>query len=301
MILETLLQQISDKLDVIAERLQPRAAPACEYTLFAWLDEWFLTYRVPVLKDGGYDLKNNIRKHVKPNVENKPLNEYTAHDIVKALSVIPSERMRQICRQIYDQAFRAAVRAGYVERNPVDNVDPVKHTYNNGRALSLTEQAEFLQKTANDEYANLYRFYLLTGARPSEPLAVTWQDISVDTVHIPGTKTKQSDRVLPVSQELRELLDQISHSDDRLFPYTYQSVYKHFKEVIIPMLSFDMTIKDFRHTFATRCAESGVNMRTLQKWMGHSKIETTAQYYTHILTEFERSEIERLKVRKTVK
>ncbi len=281
---------------MIAERLQPQPT-SCTYKLFDWLDEWFVTYRAPVLKDGGYDLKNNIRKHIKPNIENKPLNEYTAHDIVKALCAIPSERMRQICRQIYDQAFREAVRAGYIERNPIDNVDPVKHTYVNGRALSLTEQAEFLSTTATDKYANLYRFYLLTGARPSEPLAVTWQDVSKDTVHIPGTKTKQSDRVLPMSQELCELLKQMPHIADRLFPYTYQTVYKHIKDAVFPKLSFEMTIKNLRHTFATRCAESGVNMRTLQKWMGHSKLETTAQYYTHILSEFERSEIERLKVR----
>lgn len=296
--IEKLLQQISDKLERLVDSVPQQTV--CRYKLYEWLDEWFLTYRAPVLKDGGYDLKNNIRKHVKPNIENKPLNEYTAHDIVKALSLIESDRMRQICRQIYDQSFREAVRAGYIERNPVDNVDPIKHEYDDGRALSLSEQAEFLQVIEHDRFTQLYRFYLLTGARPSEPLAVTWQDITADTVHIPGTKTKGSDRVLPMSQELRQLLGQIPGSDNRLFPYTYQIVYKHFKKYVLPKLSFEMTLKDFRHTFATRCAESGVNMRTLQKWMGHSKIETTARYYTHILSEFERSEIERLTtVRKT--
>lgn len=294
--LEKLLQQISDKLELLVDSVPQQTA--CKYKLHAWLDEWFLTYRAPVLKDGGYDLKNNIRKHIKPHIEDKPLNEYTAHDIVKALSLIKSERMRQICRQIYDQSFREAVRAGYIERNPVDNVDPVKHEYDDGRALSLSEQAELLRVTEHDRFTKLYRFYLLTGARPSEPLTVTWQHIVADTVHIPGTKTKGADRVIPMSQELRELIDQIPQSDSRLFPYTYQMVNLHFKKHALPKLSFEMTLKDFRHTFATRCAESGVNMRTLQKWMGHSKIETTARYYTHILTEFERSEIERLKVRK---
>lgn len=296
-VLDVLLS-ISDKLDKIAERLETAAPRDCRVLLFAWLDEWFAVYRAPVLKDGGYDLKNTICKHVKPNIENKSLSEYSAYDIVKALSLVKSERMRQICRQIYKQSFREAVRSGYIESNPLDNVDPIKHEYNDGRALSLSEQAEFLQITEHDRFAELYRFYLLTGTRPSEPLTVTWQNVTADTVHIHGTKTKQSDRIIPLSQELKELLSRIPSSNNRLFPYTYQIVYRHFDKFVIPKLSFEMTLKDFRHTFATRCAESGVNMRTLQKWMGHSKIETTARYYTHILSEFERSEIERLKVRK---
>lgn len=272
--------------------------PECSYRLFDWLDEWFATYRAPVLKDHGYDLRNNINKHVKLNIENKPLDAYTAHDIVKALGLVKSNRMRQITRQIYDQSFREAVRAGYIDRNPVDNVDNVKHTYINGHAMTVDEQTEFMQVIANDDYNALFRFYLLTGARPSEPLGVMWQDIGVDTIRIPGTKTKLSDRVLPLSQELRALLDTMPHNGERLFPYSYQMVLKHFKSSVLPKLAFKITLKDLRHTFATRCAESGVNMRTLQKWMGHSKLETTSTYYTHILSEFERSEMERLNVRK---
>lgn len=300
MALDDVLSRIADSLEKIAERMGSPAVPQeCRYTLFAWIDEWFETYRVPILKDHGYDLRNNINKHVKPNIENKLLNAYTAHDIVKALGLVKSERMRQITRQIYNQAFREAVRAGYIERNPVDNVDNVKHTYINGHAMTVDEQTEFLRTVADDDYNALYCFYLLTGARPSEPLAVTWQDVGADTIRIAGTKTKLSDRFLPLSRELRVLLDTMSHDGERLFPYSYQTINKHFKSIVLSKLTFKITLKDLRHTFATRCAESGVHMRTLQKWMGHSKLETTATYYTHILSEFERSEIERLDVRKS--
>lgn len=293
MILENLLQQISDKLDVIAERLQPKAQPECAYTLFDWLDEWFKTYRAPKLRDGGYDLSNNIRKHIKPNIENKPLNEYTAHDISKALGNITSTRMRQICRQIYDQAFRAAVRADYIERNPVDNVDGVKHVYSNGRTLELNEEAEFLQVAANNKLAHLFRFYLLTGARPSEPFTITWHDVTDTIIHINGTKTEGSDRTLPISDELRKLLSELPRTGDRLFPYKYSYVRFYF-EKLRRQLSFDMTLKDLRHTFGTRCLEAGVSMKTVQKWLGHSNYETTANIYSHITTKFERQEVEKL-------
>lgn len=291
--IENLLLQISDKLDVIAERLQPQALPTCGYKLYAWLDEWFKTYRAPKLRDGGYDLRHNIEKHVKPHIEDKPLDEYTAHDIAKALGAVASDRMRQICRQIYNQCFREAARAGYIDRNPVDNVDGVKHVYNNGRSLTQAEESELLSVSAGNSFYPLIRFYLLTGARPSEPLSVTWQDIGDDTIRIRGTKTVLSDRLLPISAELRKLLNSLPHNGERLFPFTYQAVTKRLA-AIRQKLSFEFTLKDLRHTFGTRCIEAGVSMKTVQKWLGHSNYGTTANIYSHITTEFERQEVEKL-------
>lgn len=291
--IENLLQQISEKLDVIVDCLRERQQPTCAYKLHEWLEEWFVAYRVPKLKDYGYDLRHNIDKHVKPHIDNKPLNEYTAHDIAKALSMVESERMRQIVRQIYDQSFREAVRAGYIDHNPVDNVDGVSHVYNHGRTLELEEEAEFLRVAASNKLFPLFRFYLLTGARPSEPMRVTWRDVTGTTLHIAGTKTTGSDRTIPMSDKLRQLLDELPRTGERLFPYTYVNVRRYF-EKLRQQLSFNMTIKDLRHTFGTRCLEAGISMKTVQKWMGHSKYETTANIYSHITTNFEHIEVKKL-------
>ncbi len=37
-------------------------------------------------------------------------------------------------------------------------------------------------------------------------------------------------------------------------------------------------VYDLRHTYATNCLLSGVNLLTLQKWMGHASISTTEKY-----------------------
>jgi len=34
----------------------------------------------------------------------------------------------------------------------------------------------------------------------------------------------------------------------------------------------------FRSTFATRCLGAGVNIRTVQQWLGHSDMESTMRY-----------------------
>ncbi len=37
-------------------------------------------------------------------------------------------------------------------------------------------------------------------------------------------------------------------------------------------------VYDLRHTYATACLLDGVNLLTLQKWMGHASISTTEKY-----------------------
>jgi site-specific recombinase XerD len=37
----------------------------------------------------------------------------------------------------------------------------------------------------------------------------------------------------------------------------------------------DFWLHEFRSTFATRCVWAGVDLRTVQQWLGHSDIEST--------------------------
>ncbi len=46
-----------------------------------------------------------------------------------------------------------------------------------------------------------------------------------------------------------------------------------------------------RHTFATRCVESGMNFKTLQTILGHSKISMTMDRYAHVTADTLKLEI----------
>lgn len=54
-----------------------------------------------------------------------------------------------------------------------------------------------------------------------------------------------------------------------------------------------VTVHELRHTFATRCLESGIDMKTLQMLLGHADYSTTANIYAHVLAD--RKNIELLK------
>ncbi len=199
------IKDLSQKVDLLIALVvkggQGALAPcasSCVYTLFSWIDEWFVLYKASTLSDKGYKMGLSIEKHIKRNFEDKPLQAVTSDDITCALNAVKSERMRQIVWSIYNQSFAKAVKLGYIAENPMSNVDTVKHQYQNGRALTNSEQSLFLSVIVGNELESLYRFYLLTGCRRAEALTVKWSDIQDGYLHIRGTKTKKRRSDFPV-------------------------------------------------------------------------------------------------------
>jgi integrase len=123
---------------------------------------------------------------------------------------------------------------------------------------------------------------------------MTWDDCyREDSFRINGTKTETSDRWLPMFPEIKKLFDSIPRKGKFMFPFQYAIFRKHFNAIRERLIIKNITLKDLRHTFGTRCLESGVNIKTVSKWLGHSNIQTTERIYLHITQAFEREEIAR--------
>lgn len=50
----------------------------------------------------------------------------------------------------------------------------------------------------------------------------------------------------------------------------------------------------FRHTFATRCFEAGIQPKTVQNYLGHATLQMTMDLYTHLLDEMKHDEMSKL-------
>lgn len=266
-------------------------------TLGEWLSEWFETFKKPYLaKNSLRNIESTIRLHIPETLKCIPLRKVKAYDVEKALSSLGNTRTHVYARQILYSAFDKAYKLDLVVRNIMLAVDSVRYRKKKSSALTLQEQSLFIQKIKGSKYECLYLFYLYTGCRCSEALALRWSDIDFNsrTVLIHGTKTESSFRKIPLTDKLEEILQkqkntlQNSSHDFRLFEYSREIVSRTFKK-----LCPGHHLHDLRHTFITRCAENGINVSVCQQIVGHSTADMTLNVYTHVLDNFKRREIEK--------
>jgi integrase len=179
------------------------------------------------------------------------------------------------------------------------------------RAYSDQEvQKLFAECTAEEKL--LYQTFLFTGCREQEIQYLTYPDIdpSARTIAVRakenlGFRIKdREERLIPVPQALVDALEsrkQANPGNRFVFPGINGQPNGHMlrllKKVALraglncghcenksgescstrPVCS-KVTLHSFRRTFATMHFEAGVRAHTLQRWLGHSDLETTLRY-----------------------
>lgn len=147
-------------------------------------------------------------------------------------------------------------------------------------------------------YAPLIEFLALTGCRPSEAHALTWDDIKqsngktfirinkvwTSKILLPHTKTHEI-RLFPVNKQLKELVDRIpkrKNKNNLIFPsvkggYIIQSNFrKRYWKPVVEGLVKEGEVKKYlkpyclRHSFITRLIREGVDVATVASLVGNS-------------------------------
>lgn len=126
----------------------------------------------------------------------------------------------------------------------------------------------------NRDAADWVEFATFTGMRPAEANAVKWSDIdrAGGVVHVhggtEGTKNRKS-RTVPIVPRLAELL---SVMEPRRRSGYVLSVKSPRGALLSSCDRLGLAVPrryDFRHMFATRCNESGVDIPSISRWLGH--------------------------------
>jgi integrase len=124
--------------------------------------------------------------------------------------------------------------------------------------------------------ADMVRFLTYSGARLREATALRWSHVNTakNEMTIPGTKSGSSYRIVPLFPALAALLAEIKsrrepEADDAPILRVGGSLgalESACKAVGLKPINHH----DLRHLFATRCIESGVDIPTVSRWLGHS-------------------------------
>ena len=166
---------------------------------------------------------------------------------------------------------------------------------------------------------------LCCGLRIGEICALKWSDIDIEngTLYINKTvqrlkkekadqkktelvisspKSISSIRIIPLPMFLIEYLSEfkknnvnesyvISGSINIFEPRSYQYYFKAFlQRENIRIFNYHI----LRHTFATRCIEKGVDIKSLSELLGHSNVNITLDKYVHPSLEQKRFQLEKL-------
>lgn len=184
-------------------------------------------------------------------------------------------------RAVFDEAIGTGARFN----NPAAGLSRVKVRQ---KRLELPSREEFLRfveeirsagARQSKDCANLVRFLAYSGLRIGEAKCVTWADANFTRreLHVrgdPETATKNGEtRYVPMIPELEQMLTELRSERTNDPPTaTVMRVFECQNSMTHAAKKIGMkriTHHDLRHLFATICIESGVDIPTVSRWLGH--------------------------------
>ena len=248
-----------------------------------------------------------------PSIENKDVRKLTKQDCLLwatgyQTSAINFNKTVQTLRSI----FEIPVEAGLRYDNPSRFIKTMKVR---PKALQLPTRAQFHQlvesvrainKRFSHDAANLIEFLAYSGFRKSEAKMIRWADCDFERSEItvrgdPKTGTKNwTIRTVPLIPEMRRLLNQLRADETDYSPAKAVmrvsecngSLKNACKRLGVPVI----THHDLRHLFATTCIESGVDIPTVARWLGHKDGGALAmKVYGHLRNEHSQEMAQRVR------
>lgn len=219
--------------------------------------------------------------------------------------------------------FKQAYKNELIQKNPFLLVTRPKGKEKKERVVFTKEQQALYMQYAEQSYlCNLFKLAIYTGMRNGELSGLLWQDVDFKNkiIHIRHTlipcegggwrndtpKTKTSLRDIPMigkaydilkrqQKEYRAMMGNTTKigNDDFVFsvagePISRKRITFEINKMLENMAADGVTFPYFtlhtlRHTYATRCLESGMDPQVLKSILGHGTLAMTTDLYSHVL------------------
>jgi integrase len=178
--------------------------------------------------------------------------------------------------------------------NPCSRVPREKNDAYVTRWLTVEEEQRLMvaaQGYLNGQMPEIITVALHTGMRLGEILNLKWKDIDLFRKTITVLKTKNKDpKTIPMTDTVFALLQakaKVISMSGYLFTtqngtkIRARNLQREWYKVMARAKIENFRFHDLRHTFATRLVQSGVDLYTVAKLLGHRDISTTQRYAHH--------------------
>lgn len=275
--------------------------------------------------------KETIKAMEKCDLLKKNIDEVSTDELQMYLNSLRHYSQNTIKKYIdqLNQAFKYAQNKGYIIQNPMfDIIRPKSNKKKKEiRALEIEEQQMLTDYLLNipiqdEPNKNAFLLQMYMGLRIGEALALRTSDIDLhkNVINISKTLTTDRDRKIIMGDTTKtyagqrqipipeSLLDTVksqmilaeNHKDKLLFVdknnyYLAPRNANTLLQKITKKLGIEnISSHSLRHTYGTRCIESGMRAVTVQRLMGHTDISITLNTYTSILNKFKEQELEKV-------
>jgi integrase/recombinase XerD len=223
------------------------------------------------------------------------LHEIERHDLLKFSGFLRDQK-KQSPRSVYNkfETVMTFLKANGI-RGLVGKNDRPRYTEEEPEIYEQ-EELDKLFKACNEEERLWFEFFMMTGMREQEVMHTYWSDVNftastVRVSHKPDrgwTPKAYKEREIPIPAKLVKKLKARKAKADKACGLVFPTAGCNPKLDFLDGLKAcaerakldkgDFWLHKFRSTFATRCLWAGVDLRTVQQWLGHSDMESTMRY-----------------------
>lgn len=164
--------------------------------------------------------------------------------------------------------------------------DPIPETT---KEIFTDEEVSRLWENQNLEWVDSILFFLYTGFRISEMIALKTSNVDLKELTMTGgTKTAAGkNRIVPIHSKIQSIVQKRFEQSKSGYLFEYngkklnQSQYRKFWADIMDKLQMEYTPHECRHTFRSRLDSAGANKVCIDRLMGHKSKGTGERVYTH--------------------
>lgn len=171
---------------------------------------------------------------------------------------------------------------------------------------SLQEFNKFIRCVDNNIYKQFFNLMFFTGTRPSEAMALKFSDLQGDYISITKSIQRKGNREIDTPKNMSSVrrikIDKVLKNDlidlknyycglygftedyfifGGLKPLSPTSIDRYKKKACERANLRVITQHQFRHSHATLLLQSGIMINEVSKRLGHSRVSTTLDIYTH--------------------
>lgn len=307
---------------VLRDRDLGRHVDGADISLNEYLDQWLEISAKPRLREKSYrSYESLLRRYVRPSLGARNLAAICPLDIQAAYQQLNehglSARTVRYTHSVLRSAMRQAIRWRLLAEDPTNGAQLPRLRRREVQALSAEQSRLFLEAALGTPYGPVFAVALTTAARPSEYLALKWQDINWERGTLSVTRTLErvsgawgfaetkrarSRRVIKLQEWVLELLEDLhaerkpklpgnswSGASDLVFtmpsgrPIDSDKLARRFKSILEQAGLPTIRLYDLRHTGATLALAAGVPPKVVSEQLGHASAAFTLDIYSHVL------------------